>query len=354
VVACSHSGRGTEELLRDWEQRSRLTPLTVGTGRSGPEHWMSTPVGIRGGVWGRLVALGPELDETRARLVLERAAQALELGRMIERDEIALQLRAQGGFLLGLLEDRLGSEADAVSRLAALGVRPGQAYVGVAVGHATGATAHDLTPARQAVELSERLAEVLASQGVDGAVGMVAADRVGALVALPTPEAELPTVDRLARALGALDHDLRLGVGGVHPRLLGAAASLRAARRVVEVAVTMPGGDRIAFRHADVRLNGLLGALRDDVRVQEFVESELGPLLEREARGPSGLLQLLRDYVEVGGNKVELSRRTHRSRSALYVRLEELQRVLGCSLDEPRSRLALGVALLAYDQQHAV
>ena len=70
-------------------------------------------------------------DEARARLVLERAAQALELGRMIERDETSIQLRVHGGFLLDLLAGRLGSEAAAAARLRALGVaRASDAYVG--------------------------------------------------------------------------------------------------------------------------------------------------------------------------------------------------------------------------------
>ncbi|MGB0099460.1 MAG: PucR family transcriptional regulator ligand-binding domain-containing protein, partial [Nocardioides sp.] len=88
-----------DRLLTDWERRSRLTPFLRETGIGGTEGWLTTPVGIQGGAWGRLVVTSPR-DGARARLVVERAAQALELGRMIERDDTAIQLRVHGGFLL--------------------------------------------------------------------------------------------------------------------------------------------------------------------------------------------------------------------------------------------------------------
>ena len=97
-----------DRLLTDWERRSRLTPFPRDTEVAGPEGWLTTPVGIQGGAWGRLVITVPR-DRARARLVAERAAQALELGRMIERDETSIQLRVHGGFLLDLLDDRLGT-----------------------------------------------------------------------------------------------------------------------------------------------------------------------------------------------------------------------------------------------------
>src|SRR3954469_15003644 len=109
VLVAAPRGEPVDRLLTDWERRSRLTPYPRATGTGGPERWLTTPVGIQGGAWGRLVVTAPR-DEARVRLVAERAAQALELGRMIERDETSLQLRVHGGFLLDLLDDRLGAE----------------------------------------------------------------------------------------------------------------------------------------------------------------------------------------------------------------------------------------------------
>jgi purine catabolism regulator len=103
-------------------------------------------------------------------------------------------------------------------------------------------------------------------------------------------------------------------------------------------------------RQADIRLPGLLMSLREDARLQEFAEAELGALLEHEARHGGGLVDLLRHFLAVGGNKTELARVAHRNRTSLYPALRRLEDLVGHPLDDPASRLSLGVALLAYDQ----
>jgi purine catabolism regulator len=289
----------------------------------------------------------------RAALVLERAAQALELGRMIERDDTALQLRVHGGFLLDLLDDRLGSEAAAVARLRGLGVGLGAAGPSGAAAY-VGAVARlrtDLLDAgpppgpaqRQMVRLTDRVHAALATVGANGLVGVLDGAHVGVLVT--EPEA----LDGVARALVALEPEAVLAAGPVVDRLAAAAGSLRSARVVADVAATMAPVDG-CVRQADIRLPGLLVALRDDPRVQEFVESELGALLEHEARTGSGLVELLRQFLAVGGNKTELARVAHRNRTSLYPALRRLEQLVGHPLDDPASRLSLGVALLAHDQ----
>jgi purine catabolism regulator len=333
-----------DRLLTDWERRSRLTPYLRATGAGGPEGWLTTPVGIQGGAWGRLVRV-PPYDERRAALVLERAAQALELGRMIERDDTSIQLRVHGGFLLDLLEDRLGSEAAAAARLRALGVRPAPSYVG-AVARLRDDAPSDLGAAqRRMVRLSERVHDALG--GLDGLVGVLDSGHVGLLV---TDGAAL---DAVARHLVAREPGAMLGAGHPVDRLLAAATSLRTARVVADVGATLPAGPG-CLRQSDIRLPGLLMSLREDARLQEFAEAELGALLEHEARHGSGLVDLLRQFLAVGGNKAELARVAHRNRTSLYPALRRLEELVGHPLDDPASRLSLGVALLAHDQARAL
>jgi purine catabolism regulator len=104
-------------------------------------------------------------------------------------------------------------------------------------------------------------------------------------------------------------------------------------------------------RQADIRLPGLLMSLREDARLQEFAEAELGALLEHEARHGGGLVDLLRQFLAVGGNKTALARVAHRNRTSLYPALARLEELVGHPLDDAASRLSLGVALLAYDQR---
>ncbi|GAA4373124.1 PucR family transcriptional regulator [Nocardioides caricicola] len=324
VLVTAARGEPVERLLTDWERRSRLTPYLRATGSGGPEGWLTTPVGIQGGAWGRLVVTGPR-DEERARLVAERAAQALELGRMIERDETSIQLRVHGGFLLDLLDGRVGGEAVAAARLRALGVPEAPSYVG-AVARLRSEGPVDLL--------------VSALGDLPGLVGVLDAVHVGLLVPADTD------LDAVARSLAG---EAVLAVGHPVSAVLPTATSLRSARVIAGVAVTLPPLEGVV-RQADIRLPGLLMSLREDARLQEFVEAELGALLEHEARHGSGLVDLLRQFLAVGGNKTALARAAHRNRTSLYPALARLEDLVGHPLDDPASRLSLGVALLAYDQ----
>ncbi|MBZ5738134.1 PucR family transcriptional regulator [Nocardioides mangrovi] len=316
-----------DRLLTDWERRSRLTPFPRVSEVGGPEGWLTTPVGIQGGAWGRLVVTAPR-DRARARLVAERAAQALELGRMIERDETSIQLRVHGGFLLDLLDGRLGTEAAAAARLRALGVPEAPSYAGAV------ARLRSEAPV-------DRLVSALG--GVPGLVGVLDAVHVGLLVPATAD------LDAVARALTAVEPDAVLAAGHPVTGVLAAATSLRSARVVADVAATLPAFDG-CVRQADIRLPGLLMSLREDPRLQEFAEAELGALLEHEARYGGGLVELLRQFLAVGGNKTELARVAHRNRTSLYPALRRLEELVGHPLDDPASRLSLGVALLAHDQ----
>ena len=101
------------------------------------------------------------------------------------------------------------------------------------------------------------------------------------------------------------------------------------------------------YRLADLRLRGLLHLLRDDPRVQTFVERELGPLLSAEP--DTSLLDVLAAYLAVGGNKAEAAKRAHLARPTFYERLRRIERILGTDLDSAESRTSLHVALLAQE-----
>lgn len=80
--------------------------------------------------------------------------------------------------------------------------------------------------------------------------------------------------------------------------------------------------------------------------MQAFAETELRAVLSDRAEHGSAMFDLLRAFVEVGGNKTELARRLHLSRPTLYARLATLQSLLGVDLDDVESRTSLHVAML--------
>jgi purine catabolism regulator len=347
VVAFHAVGRPAEGLLADWVRRSRLCPRQPGTALVGVEGWLTTPVGTHGQEWGRLVVPNPTADQQRLGMLVERAAQALQLSRMVERDELSLQFQAQGGLLTELLEGRIGDEAAALTRARAVGLVPGSRYVAAAV-HLGGGGADTVHQVRR--RLTERVSRALTTARLSGIVGVVG-DQVGLLLAVPARSREDAVLSGFAEALhgDGSGEAVSIGVGIGTATLLGAARSLRTAQHVARVAEGVPGPARAYHRQADIRLPGLMAQLHGDPRVQAFVEAELDPLLEHEARHGGGLLELLRQLIAVGGNKAELARVSHRSRPSLYAKIAQIEAVLGVPLDDPASRLSLGVALMAHD-----
>ncbi|MEU8088128.1 PucR family transcriptional regulator ligand-binding domain-containing protein [Micromonospora sp. NPDC049101] len=123
--------------------------------------------------------------------------------------------------------------------------------------------------------------------------------------------------------------------------------SLVEARQIAEAA-TRDRRDLAVFRLPHVGLAGLLHLLRDEPRLQTFVERELGALLEYDARHPrERLLDTLRTYLEQGRNKSAGAAAAHLSRPAFYERLARIARILDVDLDSVEASLSLHVALLA-------
>jgi purine catabolism regulator len=348
VVAYHAVGRPAEGLLADWERRSRLCPVREGTALAGVEGWLTTPVGNRGHEWGRLVIPNPAADQQRSGMLIERTAQALQLSRMVERDHLSVQLQAQGGFLTEILDGRIDDESQALTRARALGLEPATHHVAVVV---QGTTAGDPTSVLRARRrLTERVSRTLTGLRLSAVSGPLDINQVAVLVAVPGRRDGDAVVTELAEVLHADGGErVTIGVGLADASLLRTARSLRTAQHVARVVHETGRTDRPFHRQADIRLHGLIAQLHDDPRVQAFVEAELDPLLEHEARHGDGLLDLLRLYLAAGGNKAELARAAHRNRSALYARLARLEDVLGVPLGDPASRLALGVALMAHD-----
>jgi purine catabolism regulator len=173
--------------------------------------------------------------------------------------------------------------------------------------------------------------------------------RAGALLSLP-PDADADeALIALAARLAAWSPEPAAFVIGTGP----AAAALREvrgsfleAREVADVASRHPDG-RPFYRLPDLRLRGLLHMLRDDLRLREFAERELGPLLAYDRAHGTGLTADLAAYLESGGNKALAAARAHLARPTFYERLRHIERVLGVSLADPESRTCLHVALLS-------
>ncbi|EOM77457.1 PucR family transcriptional regulator [Rhodococcus rhodnii] len=342
VLAYTAVGETTAALLQDWERRSRLDDA----------EWVTTPVGGAEAPWARLVLPLSADDPVAARTAIERAAQALQLARMIERERFGLEFLAQGGFLGDLAEGATSSEAEAIAAAKALGLVPKRWYVPVVVRARDRGEGSRTAAQAERRRLAEQVAAAARSAGCSVLTGMWADDDVAAILATDSEDEDAVLGDVAAALARARGDTAVVGVGRRDAALSIAGRSIPEAAHAADVASSLPAERSRPFhRTSELRIHGLLYLLGDDQRVQSFVESELQPLLTHEASRGGGLLDLLRAFLRSGGNKTELSRRSHLSRPALYARLDRIERILGVSLSDPDSVLSLHVAVIAYDQR---
>jgi purine catabolism regulator len=355
VVAVAGTQPPHERVLDRWEQRSRRTPRADEVGHHGDETWLTCPVGVRGATWGRLIAPTAGSDEDdRAVMVLQRAAQALQISRLVEREGVDLHLQAQQSLLQALSDGRTGDERDALARAAALGMKPSRLYAPAVVSFGRDGPGDEISVGRRARSQVRSVARVLDSGVAAGIVGSIAPDAVGLVLAV-TSEAEADrALRRLAQALQDPHHAGHgapvIGAGPGTSSLLAAAARLRSALHVADAARALPTALPY-YRSTDVRLRGLVAQLQDDERLQAFAESELGPILDLPDPDRSEALDLLRAFVTHRGSKTATATELSISRPAVYARLRRLEQTLSVGLDDWDSLMSLGVALLASDSR---
>ncbi|MFF4249839.1 PucR family transcriptional regulator [Streptomyces sp. NPDC001663] len=345
ALICEPSGSTVEEALTGWEQRSRAVPSRDRTEVCGPEGWLTAPVEYQGERWGRATMLPPP-SPARAAFgpedvtVLERTAMALTIARLIHTTP--WERAAHRDALRELAEQRHHSPEDARARVAALGLPAEGGFVAVLV---------DLRTQDNTAEPESVLSEELLTSGMPALVGALASGRVGVLLALRHYQPWRPTVERIARIALGLDPGAVVGVGSEVAELSDAARSFREAGRVAESALPgapLPDG-RSYHELSDIGLRRLLYALREDVRVQDYAERQLGRLVDHDARHGTDLLTTLRHYLDAAGNKTTAARRGNLSRETVYQRLRTIERLLDCDLESGEQRTELHVALAALD-----
>ena len=387
VLAYDAAGERPALLLEGWEAASRRITPTGRTGYDPDAGWLVTMVGARGQDWGRLLVRFVPDDgaagarpPTRLSILLERAASTLALGRLIRRDAEGLERQMHRTLLTALLDHTFPVDEVAL-RARALGVplerrhlvgivvryrhdddgadaadAAGEAIVADAGGRSGGLSGGLTGEAAEARlrDLAEALADALREASVVGLTSPLDDHTVGALIALRRPEdeeaalASLVTALRRPRGLAATP-SLIVAAGSGVESLREARRSLVEARQV-GYAARHDRRDVPVFRLPHVGLAGLLHLLRDEPRLQTFVERELGPLLAYEAKHPrEQMLRTLRVYLDNGRNKSAAAAAAHLSRPAFYERLARIGRILDADLDAVEPCLSLHVALLALD-----
>jgi purine catabolism regulator len=364
VLAYDAAGERAELLLDGWEAYSRSIQPRGRTGYDRAAGWLVTVVGARGQDWGRLLLRwpGPGVGvpdgagpPTRLSILLERAASALALGRLIRRDAEDLDRQIHRTLLTALL-DHTRPVDEVTLRARALGVPLERRHlVGVVVRHRSDPPDAPTSAQARLRDLAEAVGQALREAHLAGLASVLDDHAVGVLLALKSPDEAEMALFRFAtavRALARAELVVAAGSGVDSPR--EARRSLLEARQVAHAARRdrrlSGAGAGMVYRLPDVGLAGLLHLLRDEPRLQTFVERELGGLLTYDAQHPrEQLLGTLRAYLECGRNKSAAAEASHLSRPAFYERLARISRIVGADLDAVDVCLSLHVALLALD-----
>ena len=328
VLAFSPGGADPGRLLTGFAGRSRSIRLSGRTVYDQASGWLVTPVGAQGEDWGRVILVCDGPPAGTDTVLIERAATTLALGRLLTRHRESLERQAHRTLISGIISQAHADPAEAAVRSRALGVPvdgrqliaivlrfrdravsgPGSP-LGISPGGPLGMPAH-----ARVLDLADAAAAACRAERIPSLVGTLDDDRAGAMLSLGPRVEPDEALTRLATRIRDRAPDaLVIGVGATAGSIRDVRRSFLEASQVADVAAAHPDGrDPPFYRLPDLRLRGLLHLLRDDPRLQTFVERELGALLAADQG--AGLIHVLAAYLAAGGNKAEAAKASHLAR----------------------------------------
>jgi PucR family transcriptional regulator, purine catabolism regulatory protein len=359
VLACEpgplSSGADPARLLAGFAARSRAVSVRGRTAYDEASGWLVTPVGARGEDWGRVILVCDGPPKPTDTVLIERAATTLALGRLLARQQESVERQAHRTLISGIIAQAHADPAEAAVRSRALGVPvDGRQLVAIVLRRNSAIVKRDgpgISAHARMLEIADVTAAACRSEHIPSLVGTLDDALAGAMLSLgpraPVDEVLTTLATRIRERLGAGHDSLVIGVGATVDSIREVRRSFLEASQVAEAAADTAGPRTGApfLRLPDLHLRGLLHLLKDDARLQTFVERELSALLNHERSAE--LLAVLEAYLEAGGNKAEAAKNSHLARPTFYERLRRIERVLGVDLTSAETRTSLHVALLA-------
>lgn len=299
-------------------------------------------VGVGTGPWARLTVTGVSSQDTR---LVELCASSLAVCLALSHQATVTPTTAAAALLGDLAAGRYVSGADIIERASGLGLaaQPGHRLVALVVRTTTLTSGRTGTEA--VVHAARRVLESCAAAEVDGQV----------LIAASLPFAELR--ERLSRLCCSIDAELSATVGGsvslmaagpTVDDVTGLARSVPQALEAATLATKLSLGSRLVLA-SDLGVYNLLSGVVADAELERFVDEQLGPLLDQDARTGSELVRTLDAYLEAGLSKTTAAAALGIRRQTMYARLDRVSRLLGgLSPDDRQRRTALDLALVTW------
>lgn len=357
ILAYETHNEPIDSVIVDWERGARrlLNRESTEVITVGPDTWVVTDVAARGQKWGRLLMRiqgPPTLTQMEA---IERGAAAIAINRLVDRTKETLERQAQRTLLNDIRTGSYSSSAVVEMHGQNLGVPLlGRTLVAAIVAISAEEAEGFFNHPSQNWDPTELINDAAREAGVPALVGVLRNGLVDVILSLP----QGANVDSALSGFSKEVHRAvlqntppprtRIGVGSVVDNLPDLQRSFAEAEQIVAASASVPD-DRLYFALSDIRLRGLLYLLKDDPRLQLFVERELSALLVHDDVNNSDLEHVLRVFLGNGANKSSTAAELGLSRPSLYYRLKQLESILGVSLDNTESVVSLHVALVALD-----
>jgi PucR family transcriptional regulator, purine catabolism regulatory protein len=346
-----------EVLLRRWERRSRslVSDDPIAVVANADDAWLVARIGSGDAAWGRLLVMLEGDVNQEAIAIVEATASVLAMQRLLDHKSGNLEARSHETLLAEVRRGTYSSTAELRVRLDSLGfpVHERRFISGLArVDYQTeGRQTH---PPVGHPTVGEIVTDIARRHGVPALVAGLSADRAALILSLPGRDEYRDSLDSIARGVHqefarvsptpAVTVAVSEPVEGVRDLR----RSLLESEMVAELAAHLDGG-KLYYEMRDVSVEGFLFSLRDDPRMQAFIERELGPLLRLEGQRSTELLETLRTYLAAGQNKSEAAKLLGISRPTLYQRLEAISRLLDDSDALGPSSLSKHLALRALE-----
>lgn len=347
VVAYGHGTRSAARLLRGWQRHSRQghegSAVGVQTAEAEP-RCVWTAIALRGEIWGRLHVL--EVDspiDSTTRLALGRAASNVALYLAAERES----------FLVESAERSLVSEATSgtnftggefLARATGLGINFDEDLVMIILSDASSGDRGKDAEEPSLERAEQWIRDWFRKAAWASVVGLLPGRIVAVASALPEEKLR-EQVRALADALATERLAFRVGVSRrTRPSALPRAYA--EAETAHDLGPVM-SADRVQH-YDDLVLHRLLAPLaKTGPQLANFVESELGDLIDYDAQHHSDLLVTLDAFLQSNGNKAATADALYLQRRSVYYRLTRIEELLGHSLEPADHRVRLYLAMRA-------
>ena len=353
-------GTGVDDVLATWDAHSRDGHEDERRGivlrEEGDATCLWVPIWLRDELWGRLhlLEMDAPLDDID-RLALDRAAAAIGMSLLSERDASSMTDRAGGALLSDILRGRYSSAEELLRRAQGLGAdlkdRVLLALVVEPRASAERRATRGLSEGdrqRVTTQIVKQTRGTIAGAGLAGLVAPEG-DKAIAIVGIPLDANSRTAMDDLgdeicARVAESIDQlSVVVGVSD-ETDVTSLGRALESAGEAASAgARTTVGTNVVHFR--DLGVQHLLALLSEGPQLARFVESELSPLLQHDAKSGTPLLPTLRVLLENGGRKQPSARALHIERRTIYHRIDRIEQLLARDLDDHETRVKLEVAL---------